>query len=262
MKRQERMGGSQQLSSPPETTTNSQQDGHDEPNNISVIKDGLDNYKDDCHDSNDHDDMVHDKEYETIRAEHKRVALEFQQELKEGRQRNKDLIALTWQKAHAASHRGNMYCRGVQGVITPHDDLYNKQLHKFYKAQDYFQQKRDGYFAKCDKLANSEIMATLKAYRERLESYLANVDSYSVQEDASEFSALLDAHEEVVPLRLEKDACVAELAIHARKFIQTVDLLVRWQLERHHYMAKPTEDINNVNVPHPTPVIMNFYHYR
>lgn len=70
------------LSSPPETTTNPQEDSHHEHNNISGMKDGLGNYEDDCHNSNNHDDIL-DREYEIIREEHKRIALKFQQELEE-----------------------------------------------------------------------------------------------------------------------------------------------------------------------------------
>jgi hypothetical protein len=244
-----------------EARGNREMDGHPETDQHYTRNDEY-YAQDDHHNSNDHDD-THDKEYETIRAEHKRVALEFYRELEERRQRNKELIGLTGQKARAASKQGNKFCKRVQKAITPQDELYDKRVHKFYKAQDYYEQKRDDYFAKHNEwLSKLDSYGVLMDYAERVEDYCANVDIYSIEEDAKEFSALLDAHEEVVPLRHEKDAAMAELAMHARIFVQTVDLLIRWQLERRHYMAKPTDDINNANVPHPTPVIMNFYHYR
>jgi hypothetical protein len=246
------MGASKQLkqkrhSHSSETTTNLQEDGHHEPDNK---------------DEHDYQEDDHDKDYETIRAEHKRIAVEFQQESKERLKRYYRMTSLTYYRACHASDKGDEFCDRFQDTITPHDELFSPRVHKFYKMQDYFQQKRDGYFARFRKLEKSKNVATLKAYRKRLESYLANVDSYSAQEDTSEFSALLDAHEVVVPLRLKWDAGMAELIIHTQKFIQTVDLLIGWQLERRHYMAKPTDDMNNANVSHPTPVIMNYYHYR
>lgn len=93
-------------------------------------------------------------------------------------------------------------------------------------------------------------------------SYCANVDIYSIEEDAKEFSALLDAHEKFVPLRHEKDAAMAELAMHAQIFVQTVGLLIGWQLERQHYMAKQTDDVDNAVNHQRTFVDFNFYYYR
>jgi hypothetical protein len=244
-----------------ETTMHPKVDSHHQPNNISTTKDNHHIY-DDHQDNHDQDNNHHkEKDDESIRAEHKRVAMEFQRVLQERQRKNKAEMNLALDRAYDAAYDGDKFCASFQATITDQDELYSRRVHKFYKIQDYYQQKRDDFFAKHAKwVSDNGNIAVLRAFTERVVSYLANVDTCSVEEDALEFDALLKAHEEIIPLRREKDAAWAELEAHANRFTQTVQQLIGWQIERHHYMPKRADDVAYTLVCQSTS--MKLYHYR
>jgi len=230
---------------------NTQKDGHDETDNIPSI---------DGH-FQDNQDNNKDADYQDLRAEHKRVALKLQQEMRERRQRNDKALDQTIDTACGAADEGDEFCDGVQDTITGHDELYSRRVHKFYKAQDYYEQKRDAFLIKLDKwLAHSfdpdgHMLKKMKAYTERLDSYCTNVDCYTMQEDSLEYAALLEAHKEMILLRRKRDAVWYELEARGKSLVQTVNLLIGWQIERHHYMPRRDNDVCQ-----RTPI--KVYHYR
>lgn len=236
------------------TTMNSKTDSHQKPGNTPTDQNNRIIY-------HDQDINAQDQKHGSIRAEHKRVALEFMRICQERRRKGKAEMDLSLDRAFGAAYDGDEFCANFQATITGQDELYNRRVHKFYKIQDYYQQKRDDFYAKYEKwLSDNDIIAVLKAYRERLEAYLANVDTYSVEEDASEFDALVKAHEEVTPLRREQDAAWAVIEAHANRFTQIVQQLIGWQLERRHYMPKRADDADYALVCMSTS--MKLYHYR
>jgi len=219
-----------------EMTTSPQNDGHHETDNVPNI--------DDVHEADDHHQDDQD-----LRAHHKQVALKLLQAHQDRRRRNRKVIYILRDRACNASDDGDDFCESFESTITGHDELHCRRVQKFYKMQDYFEQQRDGYFATSIKTQydfdpDGRKRAALIAYNERVEDYCAHVDSYTIQQASLEFAALLQARKDVIPWQLEKDAVYAELEVHAKKLIRTVDLLIRWQIEPQQFMQKQRADDN------------------
>jgi len=238
-----------------EMTTNPQKEGHHETDNVPNI--------DDVHEQADD----HHQDDQDLRAHHKQVALKLLEAKQDRRRRNRKVIDVVFYKTWDAMCDGDEFCESFQDTISGHDELHCRRVQKFYKMQDYYEQQRDKYFTTKRRICDDYDLdgsknAALTAYSERLEDYCANVDSYTVQQDSLEFTALLRAREDVIPCEYEKDVAYAELEVHAKRFLRIVNLLIGWQIEPHHFMPKRADDNCYMDVSLRTTVNFKYIHYR
>lgn len=202
-----------------------------------------------------------------IRAEHKRIAIGFQKLLKDRNCEKRKMMELIGTKAREAASEADDFVEDTIETIEC-QELYNtRRTDDFYKAQDYYEQKRGRYFTKLNEYFRTFFRGVPcgKAYFERLNAYCANVDGYTIHEESFEFAALLKAHREVTSMLHQRDELMDALFEDAKVLVRTVDLLVHWRIKTEHWACSsctPREDVAGASILRRRTTHFKLYHYR
>jgi hypothetical protein len=214
-----------------------------------------------------YDDLKRNEKQQDIRAKHKRRASEKWTKFEAVHKKRKCVHEqMENQIARTARHikSANKYCRRMEAAMR---NCCSRRADDFFKAQDYFEQKRSKYYTKLkDYSRRAECCATaVEAYGKQLMAYCTDVKDDTTQEDSLDrlSATVSDAYREAFSIRQQYCVFLVGLRQDARDLERIIRLLKSELITRSVYAPKRTVlDFDNIQLCKNAVTTFKFYHYR